>query len=312
MAAPQRGLSSRASFRGRGSCSARTALCRASQPSRSADRGFTLVELLVVIAIIALLVSILMPSLQAALRQAKVASCLANQHTHYLGLAQYASDWDNWLPPPTAGYETYWGAWNECLYDVWLAGGRTLRWVSLGTLLGGRYEDPSDAFQCPDQYYLDSTGPRGILYDSQGSFQLDNWVEQARTNPDSFQFTGGYVGMSHHWMFSDFQFGQAGDAIGTQELDLPSAGIDATALIMCKTCLDPALGWPVNIRTVAHDNRGISATFFAGNAAHLTIPQDRKDYWHAKDPGSTDRYGTSICYVNRYFGWYAWAAWAAP
>lgn len=60
--------------------------------------GFTLIELLVVVAIIALLASILMPSLGKAREQAKGASCLSNEHTIGVSLAMYCGDNRSYYP----------------------------------------------------------------------------------------------------------------------------------------------------------------------------------------------------------------------
>ncbi|MCL2700574.1 MAG: type II secretion system GspH family protein [Phycisphaerae bacterium] len=55
-------------------------------------RGFTLIELLVVIAIIALLVSILMPSLNKAKRQAVLVQCAMNLRYTHQAMHMYGND----------------------------------------------------------------------------------------------------------------------------------------------------------------------------------------------------------------------------
>jgi prepilin-type N-terminal cleavage/methylation domain-containing protein/prepilin-type processing-associated H-X9-DG protein len=68
-------------------------------------QAFTLIEVLVVVAIIALLVSILLPSLSAARRQAKAAACAVNLRTIGHALVFYLQANQDTVPPAAGGEE---------------------------------------------------------------------------------------------------------------------------------------------------------------------------------------------------------------
>jgi prepilin-type N-terminal cleavage/methylation domain-containing protein len=73
---------------------------------RAALAGFTLIEVLVVVAIIALLISILLPSLSRARDQARLSVCLTNARTLGMACATYAAEWKGRFPG--AGRHTDW------------------------------------------------------------------------------------------------------------------------------------------------------------------------------------------------------------
>lgn len=71
--------------------------------SRKRVRAFTLVELLVVIGIIAVLVSILLPTLSRAREQAKMVQCLSNMRQMGNAEVMYATAWKGWGVPHMQG-----------------------------------------------------------------------------------------------------------------------------------------------------------------------------------------------------------------
>lgn len=84
------------------------ALQAAATPRTS--RAFTLVELLVVISIIALLVSILLPSLKRARDHAKTVKCAAQLRGFGNAFATYFTEYDQWIPGRNTSGMATWAA----------------------------------------------------------------------------------------------------------------------------------------------------------------------------------------------------------
>jgi prepilin-type N-terminal cleavage/methylation domain-containing protein len=98
-------------------------------------RGFTLIELLVVIAIIALLLAILMPSLQRVRKQARAVACQSNLRQWALYFSLYTGD--------NNGH--FHRGWNDSAYfdDSWMV------------VLRPYYLDDPDLCCCPTAVSLD-------------------------------------------------------------------------------------------------------------------------------------------------------------
>lgn len=107
-------------------------------------KGFTLVELLVVVAIIALLASILLPSLGRAREMAKGASCLSNLRNIGISLLVYNQDNQGYYP---SSYSYIDGNSGSSGYYHWTAALSSDDYVR--SVTSGKFPKVANQFVCP-------------------------------------------------------------------------------------------------------------------------------------------------------------------
>ena len=167
------------------------------------NRAFTLIELLVVISIIALLLSILMPSLGKIKEKARELICRTNIKSIQLATTLYTSDYDGKMP----------------MYDL------NGRWVNL---ISEYLEDIDEARYCPsttiDKTRLETISPGeyqwgtskrswiwywGTPEPEAGSYGLSSWFYTLETYPEGedgqkyFRTMGDVRYMSKTPVFAD-------------------------------------------------------------------------------------------------------------
>jgi len=157
--------------------------------SEQCRKAFTLIELLVVIAIIALLVSILLPSLAGARDAARDVICKSNLKQIGLGTQMYLDDqgkepyWFNMTPRPSN------------VYDQWVAP-RAL----------AEYSGPGDSkiYRCPraaGETSVASTTVRQYLTSGRRVF-----IDPDPENPNIAALTGNQQDLNNPKFFSEYWF----------------------------------------------------------------------------------------------------------
>lgn len=117
---------------------------------RSRAHAFTLIELLVVVAIIALLISLLLPSLAAARENTKSLKCLANLRSLGQGVLSYAAEWNDRLPggvhPALYRYQGLNALTNNPINSMSLAQAQNEQKRFLTFLIKSSFNDSSQGF----------------------------------------------------------------------------------------------------------------------------------------------------------------------
>jgi hypothetical protein len=113
-------------------------------------RGFTIIDVLVSIAVIAVLISILMPSLSLVRETTRRLVCSSNVRQHGMGLAMYAEDYEGVLPPTSfPADDAHRLTIVRFSNSLGSNAGTPDRWDGLGWLYAMGYLEAPGVYYCP-------------------------------------------------------------------------------------------------------------------------------------------------------------------
>lgn len=194
--------------------------------------GFTLIELLVVISIIALLISILLPSLKNVREAAQTARCKANLKQIGTLMHAYAIDYEGYLPAP---YREAGAQWDSVLESyAQIDSGRT----------NLTENSPDDSiFYCPQDtaeanvkwvsYQMNAIATIGVgeddgtVWDQEAHLKLDRLTNKILVFDTDYSVSG--VAGANGWMIAWRHFNSTSTPLPTSPTEYQSTNVSGTA-----------------------------------------------------------------------------------
>ena len=199
-------------------------------------RGFTLVELLVVIGIIALLISILLPSLNAARKSARDVQCASNMRQLSLALMMYAVEHKGSFPP-----NMNFGA-GVPGYAYWYDADRLESYLPAAIKYGsGSIGGP--VFECPDDPQAARSYSMNVFASAKVSTDFEKVLPNG-TLPIHGQLWGTNTGQSSDLLLVGEQY----SAFGTEGAYAADAtvGVPGTTSAVATAAQSPGVRWGGN------------------------------------------------------------------
>jgi len=222
----------------------KTVSCNERETSTT-KKGFTLIELLVVIAIIALLVSIMLPSLAKAKELARQATCMTNISGQIKAINMYASEEDGCFPigPEVLLYGI--APYQEIMSNqIWLS---TKAYNAHGALLERDYVDPA-IFFCPS--------------DDSGEKETQLPIIRNREDKDAY--------CSYYYRQMDGQSNNPPTIMRIEQLDKNATGGRISAFVMDAN--STMTGWDSRTN---HSGKKVQLGYIGGGASTYNTPNGK-------------------------------------